>query len=253
MRIAALYDIHGNRWALESVLAEIEAARVDQILIGGDVVFGPEPRETLDRLNGLGERVRFIRGNTDRELLGPETDSDTGPWAQHRRWVAKRLTPAQHEQIAAWPETATLELDRLGSALFCHGSPRSDEEIVTPITSEPRLRAILAGVEPKIVVHGHTHIRYDRTFDGTRLVNPGSVGMPYEVEPGAYWALLGPDVELRRSTYDFARAADEIRASGFPGAEDFASKNILAPPGPQETAAYFEEMAVKKEQQAGRV
>jgi putative phosphoesterase len=246
MRVAALYDIHGNLRALESVLRDVERAGVDVILIGGDVVMGPIPTETLERLNALGQRVRFIRGNTDRNLIEPPRNPDPSPWASSFRWVAERLTAAQREQIATWPETLVLDVDGLGPTLFCHGSPRSDEEIVTPLTSESRLREILAGVSPKLVVHGHTHIRYDRMFESTRLVCPGSVGMPYEGEPGAFWALLGPEVQLRHSIYDFARAADEVRASGFPKAEEFANQNILAPPAPQETAAYFETLAEKK-------
>src|SRR5262245_22801976 len=194
MRVAALYDIHGNLRALEAVLQDVDAAGVDLILIGGDVVFGPLPNETLERLNALGKRVRFLRGNTDRYQIESQPDPDPSPWGAARRWVGERLTSAQREQIAAWPETLVLEIDRLGLALFCHGSPRSDEEIVTPLRADSRLREILAGVSQKLVVHGHTHIRYDRVFEGTRLVCPGSVGSPYEAEPGAYWALLGPEV-----------------------------------------------------------
>ena len=117
-----------------------------------------------------------------------------------------------------------MTVDGLGRVLFCHGSPRSDEEILTRISSEERVAAACAGVEEATVVCGHTHVQFDRDVAGKRLVNAGSVGMPYEAQPGAYWALLGPDVELRRTAYDLEAAAAAIRATGFPGADELGGR-----------------------------
>ena len=94
-----------------------------------------------------------------------------------------------------------------------------------------------------VVVCGHTHVQFDREAAGKRLVNAGSVGMPYEARPGAYWALLGPDVELRRADYDLEAAAEAIRATGFPAAAELAAENVLRVPSAEEATKQFEDMA----------
>ena len=127
--------------------------------------------------------------------------------------------------------------------MFCHGSPRGDEEILTRATPEERLRQALASVTEDVVVCGHTHMQFDRVVAGKRVVNAGSVGMPYEGRPGAYWALLGPDVNLRRTTYDVEAAANLIRSTDFPGADEFASDNVLHPPTADEVTDFFERLA----------
>ena len=247
MRIAALYDIHGNLPALEAVLAELDEIAPDLILVGGDVVLGPFPRETLDRLTALGERARFIRGNTDRMLLeeAPDLD-DPPPWPDRHAWARAQLTDEERRFLATPPDTAVVEVDGLGAVLFCHGSPRSDEEIITRATPPERLSDILAGVQQRVVVCGHTHVQFDRVVGGTRLVNAGSIGMPYEDELGAYWALLGEDVELRRTGYDAERAASLIRATDYPAAAEFAEDFVLHPTGPDEATEEFEQMAAEK-------
>ncbi len=243
-RVAALYDVHGNLPALEAVLAEHDVQAADVVLVGGDAVVGPFPDETLAALLALGERALYIRGNTDR-LLGEPTADDS--WADRNAWVRERLGSEGVAPVTAWPETLTVEVEVLGPVLFCHGSPRSDTEILTRLTPPERLGPILAGVAERVVVCGHTHVQFDRRADGKRLVNAGSVGMPYEGEPGAYWALLGSGVELRRTAYDLERAAERIAASGFPGADDFVRENVLSTPDPDETARFFERQAANSE------
>lgn len=228
MRVAALYDVHGNLPALEAVLAEGDVAAADLVLVGGDTVTGPFPRETFAALTDLGDRVFFLRGNCDR-LPG--------------EFAASRLSSDELAFLAKLPTTIALDVERLGPTLFCHGSPRSDEEILTPLTPVERLGPILAGVREELVVHGHTHVRYDRLVGERRVVSPGSVGMPYEDEPGAYWALFGPDVELRRTPYDLEAATERIAVSGYPDAEAWAREYVYAVNGPGEASRYFEEMA----------
>ena len=241
-RVAALYDVHGNLPALEAVLAERDVQAADIVLVGGDAVVGPFPCETLDALLGLGERAVFIRGNTDRALGEPAADD---PWADRNAWVRDRLGDEGVATVTAWPETLTLEVDGLGSTLFCHGSPRSDTEILTRLTPPERLRRILASAAADVVVCGHTHVQFDRHFARKRLVNAGSVGMPYEGEPGARWALLGPDVELRRTAYDVEAAAERVRASGLPGAGEFADEYVLTSYSAEEASQTFEQMAAE--------
>jgi len=207
MRVAALYDIHGNLPALEAVLAEVDA---DVILVGGDVVAGPWPAETLERLLELGERARFIRGNADREVY--ETHTKGLAPQEAMEFVRERLSGEQLDLLRTWPLTVSLEVAGLGRVLFCHATARSDEQILTRISAEERWRDALEGIAEGTVVCGHTHVQFERRIAGTRLVNSGSVGMPYEDEPGAYWAELGPDVELRRTVYE----PDDIAGSGWP-------------------------------------
>jgi putative phosphoesterase len=230
MRVAVLCDVHGNLHALEAVLGEVEKEGVDAFVLGGDSAWGPLPGETMERLFALGDRALWVRGNADREP---------------GEWVAERLGKDWLRFLRELPEVQRLEIDGLGSTLFCHGSPRSDEEILTAVTSEERLRTVFAEVSERVVVCGHTHHQFDRVVDATRVVNAGSVGMAYEGRPGAYWALLGPDVELRRTEFDFTAAADALRASGFPDAADYAKTLYESPPSAAEVADYFERQALE--------
>jgi predicted phosphodiesterase len=242
MKVAALYDIHGNLPALQAVLAEVEAAEPDVVVVGGDVVLGPMPSETLELLLGLGARALFVRGNCDR--LMNEEITEGGLNADRARWSAEQLDRGQRAWLGALPDTQSVEVDGLGPTLFCHGSPRSDEEILTAISSDIRVAEAVTGVSEPVVVCGHTHVQFDRAVADKRLVNAGSVGMPYESQPGAYWALLGPGLELRRTDYDREAAAEAIRATDFPDAREFAEENVVAIPSGHEATELFERMAV---------
>jgi putative phosphoesterase len=208
LRVAALYDVHGNLPALEAVLAEVDA---DLILVGGDVAAGPWPSETLERLRALGGRARFIRGNADREVAEVGVRGLAPP--EVMEFVRGRLSDEQVAFLGSLPLTISVEVDGLGSVLFCHATPRNDEEIFTRISPDERWQQALDGVQADVVVCGHTHVQFSRTVGDTLLVNSGSIGMPYEHEPGAYWTLLGPDVEFRRTEYE----PGDIAGSGWPG------------------------------------
>jgi putative phosphoesterase len=224
VRVAALYDVHGNLPALEAVLAE--AAEADVIVAGGDVVGGAFPGETIERLRAEGDRVRWLRGNAERELVEVLPPREAGPPPGERERLLAALTAEQVEFLYGLPERVELEVEGLGHVLFCHATPQNDLDMVTPLTPEERLRRILDGVGADVVVAGHTHIQEDRGVGGVRWVNAGSVGMPYEDEPGAYWALLGPEVELRRTDYD----AGKLGGYEYPQASR------------QEAAEYFESL-----------
>jgi len=215
VRVAALYDVHGNLPALEAVLDEVDA---HAILVGGDVASGPFPRETLERLQGYGSRVHFLRGNADR-VLDFDGANDGEPWVRSRYWVAERLGEEHLAFLAGLPLDITLDVGGLGPVRFCHGAPGSDEQVITRVTSDERLRGLLAGIEESMVVCGHTHIQFDRVLDGIRVLNAGSVGAPYEGRRGAYWLEVGPDVSFRRTEYDVEAAVAAITASGYPNAE----------------------------------
>jgi putative phosphoesterase len=227
MRVAVVCDVHGNLPALEAVLAEVASLAVDAIVSAGDVVAGPFPRECLERLEELG--AVFVRGNAD-------TDSPRAP-AGLWEWIVSHLDPLTLELVAAWPHPVSL-----GGVLYCHGSPRDEDEILTRRSADQRFRAALDGVEERLVVGGHTHVQFERVVDGIRFVNAGSVGMPYEGRRGAFWALVdGLEVELRQTPYAIEAAVAAIRATGYPGADEMVSL-LLDPRDPDEVATYFESL-----------
>jgi predicted phosphodiesterase len=236
-RVAAIYDIHGNLPALEAVLLEVRAAGVDEIVVGGDVVPGPMPRESLARLLDLNLPLHFIQGNGDREVIAP-TAAVPDAFREAMRWNAEQLSPDDHRRLAAWPLTRRLEIAGVGAVLFCHATPRNDTEIFTRQTPDDRLLPIFGTLDVALAVCGHTHMQFDRIVGKVRVVNAGSVGMPFG-EPGAYWLLLGPAVELRRTTYDLDAAATRIRATRYPQAEEFAARNVLQPPSEATILATF--------------
>ena len=233
--IAALYDIHGNLPALEAVLAA--AAGAESIMLGGDLALGPMPRETLDRLIALG--APSVRGNCDRLVVDafdgrPLPERLPAAVRESVAWTARQLDRAHRDYLAALPLTLTATADGLGDVLFCHATPRDDEEIFTAHTPADRVRPLLAGVSQHTVVCGHTHMQFDRAVDGTRVLNAGSVGMPF-APPGAYWLALGPDARHVRTDYDHERTSSLLREAGYPGIEQF-----LHPPTEAQALAMFE-------------
>ena len=249
MRIAALYDIHGNLPALEAVLDQVRRAGVDAVVVGGDVLPGPMPRETIDCLAALDVPVHYLTGNGDRVVLAARRGDDISAEVPEAfrdviRWCAAALTDQDAARLAGWPSTLRLPVRGLGEALFCHATPRSDTEIFTRLTAEERLFDVFDGVDSALVVCGHTHMAFDRVIRGIRVVNAGSVGMPFG-EPGAYWLLLGPEVSPHCTRYDLAAAAARVRASAYPQAEAFAAGNILRPPTEVDMLKMFAQAAVK--------
>jgi len=248
MRVAAIYDIHGNLPALEAVLQDIRQAEADQVVVGGDVLPGPMPCETIKCLLGIDIPVQFIQGNGDREVLewrrGTETAAIPEQYRESMRWVARQLHPEHERLLASWPQTLRVGIPELGEVLFCHATPRSDTEVFTRLTPEDRLLPVFEGLDAATVVCGHTHMQFDRTIGGVRVVNAGSVGMPFG-DPGADWLLLGPDVQLRHTPYDLAKAAERIRGTSYPQAEDFAANNVLQPPSERETLEAFTRISLR--------
>jgi predicted phosphodiesterase len=228
LKVAALYDVHGNVHALEAVLSEVGDA--DVVLFGGDLVSGPFPRKTLDLARSV-PNAEFILGNADlltKYLPRPE-------WEESRRWVESQFDTEQVKWLADLPFSRSID-----DTLYVHANPVDVDAIVTQRTPDDRVRELLGDVREHRVVTGHVHMQFERTVDGKRWIGVGSVGMPYADRPGAYWGLVTPDaVEFRFTEYDLERAADGIRGCGFPRAEEFAAENILRCPTAEEVLAVF--------------
>ncbi len=248
MRTAALYDIHGNLPALEAVIEDVRSAQVDRIVVGGDVIPGPMPRQTLDALFALDMPLDFIYGNGERAVLaalaGEELVALPESVREGIRWTGEQLTPQQLDRIKLWPATVRLDVSGFGEVLFCHATPRDDNEIFTRLTEAQLLQPIFDPVGVSTVLCGHTHMQFDRMIGTTRVVNAGSVGMPFG-SPGAYWVLLDTTVELRRTDYDLEAAAKRVLDSDYPGADMFAAGSVLKPPTEDAMLEVFERSALR--------
>jgi putative phosphoesterase len=255
MRVAVLADIHGNLPALQAVLRDVDDAGVDAVVLVGDLADGPMPAQTLDALEQLGERAIWVRGNTDRGLADAFDGSfvPTGLAAnappEYFAWCASRIGRAHRDRLASLPMSVTLDIGGLGQVGFYHGTPRDDNEFILVDSPLSRYREAFASAPEPTVVIGHTHMPFDRLADTRRVINPGSVGLPYG-HSGAAWALLGPDVTLRRTAYDTRAAAAVLSAaaSDLPGIEDFIG-NITSSASDAEALPVFRDAAEQQTRQ----
>jgi predicted phosphodiesterase len=223
--LAVLYDIHGNLPALEAVLTDAQARGADRYLLGGDYAsLGAWPVETLERLRKL-PTVARLRGNWERWQANPE-DMPEIPFNQAAcRWVREQIGAAAGE-LGALPETTTVD-----GTFFCHASPRSDMRSFFPEPADDEAE-LLAGVSEKRLVFGHTHLQFQRlSAGGIELVNPGSVGLPFDGDTRAAYAVIdGERLELRRVEYDYERAAALARERIAEVGDDIAERIESASP-----------------------
>lgn len=242
MRIAALYDIHGNLPALEAVLQEVHSIGVDLIIVGGDLLPGPMPNECTDLIRSQKTPVQALMGNGEREIL--DLRSGGGGMAiperfrDSVRWVAEVLRPEYEEYISKWPATISVPTSDSSDVLFCHATPRNDVEIFTKLTPEEVLQPVFEHTRESVVVCGHTHMQFDRMIGRHRVMNAGSVGMPFG-EPGAYWLLIDSELSHRKTEYDLRAAAERVQRTSNPLAKDFAERNIKSPPTEAEVLELF--------------
>jgi predicted phosphodiesterase len=241
VKLLALYDIHGNADALDAVLADPRAANPDALVIGGDVVPGAYAAAALDRLQRLAGEVHWIRGNGERETaaaVGGPPDAEGDNAAQMAALCAEQLGPERSRALGELPMSV-----RVDGVLFCHATPRSDEELLTRISPPERWSEALAGVEAALVVAGHTHQQDDRMVDGVRFVNAGSVGLPYEGSGDARWLWIEDGVpELRRTAYEAAVVGRRMREAFAPLA-DSVNASLIEPVEAMVVTRMFEESA----------
>ncbi len=244
--MAVVADVHGNSVAMAAVAREVLASAPDALVFGGDLTWGPMPEETwrivTELRDSVGGPVFFIRGNAERALAELRAGAPARQSTARERWMLAQHASATLDALGRFCATLTLDIPGLGLTRFCHGSPRSDEELITPRTPADRMRALLEQVDERVLVSAHTHIQFDRRVVGIRSVNPGSVGVPYQGAPGAYWALLGPEVELLRTDYELGAAVAAYRATDDPLA-DAIVETLLEPPMPAAVIAAAEALA----------
>ncbi len=233
-RIAVVSDIHGVLPCLDAVLAEPGVRSADLVVVTGDIAAGPQPAQVLDRLLELGERVRLVRGNADRDLVtiarGEEPPPGTPPVDL---WAATQLSPVNVGLLAGLEHPVTVGLDGVGDVLFCHGTPRDDDEVVLVDTRPSRWAEVMEDVPDSVsvVCCGHTHVPFARLVDRRWILNSGSTGMPYGTA-GVPWVLLDEHgVHLRSTPIDPGQvAASIVSGSTFPEVRAWVQDYVLAPP-----------------------
>lgn len=251
MRVAALYDIHGNVPALHATLTELEVVKPDLIVIGGDTISGPMPVQTLEILFQLDTPVQFIRGNGDREvLLTFDGEAQALEMSDSVReitsWVAEQLSRSHRDFLSQLPLTYTLTRENYEDVLFCHAIPTNDEDIFTPLTPDTVVATYFERTLQRIVICGHTHVQFERRLGDLLILNAGSVGMPFANKPGAYWLFLdGDSYEHRFTPYDVEAAAKQIASTNYPQAQKFAEENVRKIPTAQEAMEFLEALAQK--------
>lgn len=247
MRIAALYDIHANLPALEAVLDEIRDKDVDLVLIGGDVVAGPLPNETLECLRTVDLPMHFILGNAESDVLRHLAGKDIGGLSaradEEARWVAAVLSDEHKDFIKTWTPTFELDMETWGKVLFCHATPLSDVDIFTRLTPDEKLLPVFEAVTASLVVCGHTHMQFERLLGERRIVNAGSLGMRFG-GTGADWLMIDKTMRFMHTDYELNEAAERIRASAYPHAEAFVTGNVLSSPPEDKMLAMLTQMEV---------
>jgi len=241
MRIGLISDIHGNRLALDAVLAELEREEIDQIVCLGDVAVGPQPGESLARVRELGCPV--VMGNWDAAFLTempPAQDELTSMLAEQGEWWANFLSPDDKEFMRSFQETLEVPLDDETTMLCFHGSPNSYDDWIFATTADEELGRMLAGFEAPVLAGGHTHLQLIRRYEKSIFVNPGSVGLPFRewwprpvrIAPWAEYGILNCEdgrfgVDLRRTPFDVDALLELSSTSGMPHAEWWASCWVL--------------------------
>jgi len=227
--VTVVSDVHGVLPVLEAVLAEPDVQASDLIVVNGDTVSGPMPRQTLDALSALGHRCLLVRGNGDREAV----EASRGLPCDYAEslWAGRELRHDQLDLLATLPHRRTVHIAGFGPVLFCHATPDSDTDVVLVDTPLDLWIKALSAVDDDVrtVVCGHTHMPFLRFVDGRIVLNPGSLGMPYG-RPGGSWALLRDgQIQLRHTPIDVDAACARIVAeSDMPQCQAWVDEYVRA-------------------------
>jgi predicted phosphodiesterase len=238
-RVAVIGDVHGNAVAFAAVLEEMRAEPPELVVVNGDLSWGPEPETTLAMADGFVDAL-FVRGNAESALLRLAQGAASEPTATEA-WMLEHHSPARIGQIDAYAGAVTVTVDGIGRIFVCHGSPRGDQELVTPRTPDERMQALLAAMELDVLVTAHVHLQFERQVLGLTSMNAGSVGLQYGGTRAAYWAEIGPEIRLRRTAYDLDEAERRVRSSGIPSAPRIV-QTLREPPSAEEVIEHAERL-----------
>jgi predicted phosphodiesterase len=213
------------------------------VVVGGDAVPGALARQALERLDGLAVPVRWVRGNGEREVAaaaagGGSASASEDPAARTAEFTATELGADRASALGELPLTQMID-----GVLFCHASPRRDDEMLTRLSPRERWSEALAAIDASLVVGGHTHQQDDRVVETVRFINAGSVGLPYEGDGDARWLWIDDGVpELRRTAYDHLAAGTRMLDTGYPDADSIAG-SLIEPVDAIVVTRFFEEQA----------
>jgi predicted phosphodiesterase len=234
-----LGDVHGNAVALEAVLDKIRADPPELVVVNGDLSWGAEPEATLELADSLADAL-FVRGNAESALLRLVHGEVAEP-TDTEAWMLEQHTAQRIADIEGYAGAVTVDVEGAGRLFICHGSPRGDQELVTPGTPDERMEALLAGTQLDVLVTAHVHLQFRRGVLGITSMNAGSVGLQYGGAPASYWAEIGPDVRLRSTPYDVDEAERRIRSSRMPAAERIV-QTLREPPSADEVIEHAERL-----------
>ena len=243
MKIAIISDIHGNNEALDAVLKDIEEQKCDKIFCLGDLAMaGPEPSKLVRRIIAMSKNDNFviIQGNTDEKLGTYNSDfenmlnKNVPVMANSYRADLTELSDEDKKFLASLPEKMTLNVCGV-KIMLCHGSPRKNDENITPDIEIDKLEEIISDTDADIIFCGHTHVPCGFVTENEKtVVNVGSVGRPFSEEPKSCYAVLTIDnngdfeVEHRLVNYDFKTASEKLMQRKFDGSEKLAAMLVKA-------------------------
>jgi predicted phosphodiesterase len=238
-RLVVIGDVHGNTVAFAAVLEEIRADPPDLVVVNGDLSWGAEPEAVLAMADGIAEAL-FVHGNAESALLRL-IDAPDSERTEVEAWMVEQHSPQRIAEIERYAGAVSVTVDGLGRVFTCHGSPRGDQELVTPETPDERMRTLLDGIELDVLVTAHVHLQFERQVAGITSMNAGSIGLQYGSTPAAYWAEIGPEIHLRRTPYDLEEAERRARSSGIP-ATDRIVQTLREPPSAEEVIEHAERL-----------
>jgi predicted phosphodiesterase len=238
-RVAVLGDVHGNAVAFAAVLDEIRRDPPDLVVVNGDLSWGAEPEAALAMADELPDAL-FVRGNAESALLRLAQDETPEP-TETDTWMLLQHAGERIDQIKGYVGAVVATVDGVGRVYCCHGSPRGDQELVTPGTPDERMRALLADIKLDVLVTAHVHLQFERKLLGITSMSAGSVGLQYGGAPGAYWAEIGPEIRLRRTPYDLGEGVRRARSSGIPTADRIV-QTLREPPSAEEVVEHAERL-----------
>jgi len=233
MKLAILSDIHGNEQAFKSVLEDISKINVTHLVILGDISFrGAKPKQCLDLVKGLDAKV--IKGNADEWIVrgvqqGEVPEKALAMMQAEQSWAKSKLSDEDLHYLKSLPETLEIPLTNQIQLYACHATPTSLFDVISDqATNEEFLPFIEANERANYYVYGHIHLPFTRQFSGKKIINTGSVGLPFDGDPRASYIVFDRtekdiQIQFRRVSYDVEQACQDLDDEGYPE----SAKNVI--------------------------